>query len=515
MFQYPHNILSHSYRNFIMGPHGSASVPVAARPPRVGVFPHQPPLDLSSPIETVDILTTSSSSSMSSSAPSEEEGEGSQPPNVGRRPRQSIIQGSARSSLKMIPERAADEQSQSPQAGPSQANVKTEQRQESVIRSVVSNNPPINIDLSSDSDDECQFVLARKPPHLRTPEYVSLNSDDEDSDVIFVERTEGQPATGGTAKEMPTPSTVAVLPAASRDTSSHFESVETPADEADMLDFLRRAACAAALEDEDNPHEQQSMVSSSSSSSSVATCNHQTVAAKDEFMTPFKREKREDPMLASTSTRYDLLNIPSAAGASTTTMTMSSTAGWPLSLKRTGNSNTMDKTDRPKPEKRRRSTINPSRTFYSASTSSSSSSRSGGSSSSTPSSSSSSDSSDSDGPVAKYSHREEYGGGIATRNSFADEDSSSSSSSHDEYTTNVPSRKWKVMRRKKPSIKLTLAKKAVRRQRRPPLAKRSPSKRLREFVNDEDEEEEDEQEQVEEEEETDDNLDPASTLNTN
>lgn len=43
---------------------------------------------------------------------------------------------------------------------------------------------PINLD--SSSDDDCQFVLARKPPHLRTPEYVSLNSD-SDSDVVFVQ----------------------------------------------------------------------------------------------------------------------------------------------------------------------------------------------------------------------------------------------------------------------------------------------------------------------------------------
>lgn len=42
--------------------------------------------------------------------------------------------------------------------------------------------------LTSDSDSECQFVLARKPPHLRTPELVSLNSD-SDSDIVFVNET--------------------------------------------------------------------------------------------------------------------------------------------------------------------------------------------------------------------------------------------------------------------------------------------------------------------------------------
>lgn len=47
--------------------------------------------------------------------------------------------------------------------------------------------PPIVSNLvDSDSDsDECVFVCAKKPPHLRTPEYVELNSE-SDSDVVFV-----------------------------------------------------------------------------------------------------------------------------------------------------------------------------------------------------------------------------------------------------------------------------------------------------------------------------------------
>ncbi|KAL5288171.1 TOPORS family protein [Megaselia abdita] len=49
--------------------------------------------------------------------------------------------------------------------------------------------PAEPISLDSSSDDDCQFVLARKPPHLRTPEYVSLNSD-SDSDVVFVQDDE-------------------------------------------------------------------------------------------------------------------------------------------------------------------------------------------------------------------------------------------------------------------------------------------------------------------------------------
>lgn len=40
-------------------------------------------------------------------------------------------------------------------------------------------------DTMSNDSDECMFVCAKKPPHLRTPEYVELNSD-SDSDVVFV-----------------------------------------------------------------------------------------------------------------------------------------------------------------------------------------------------------------------------------------------------------------------------------------------------------------------------------------
>lgn len=39
--------------------------------------------------------------------------------------------------------------------------------------------------LESSSDSECEFVLALKPPHLRTPEMLSLDSA-SDSDVIFI-----------------------------------------------------------------------------------------------------------------------------------------------------------------------------------------------------------------------------------------------------------------------------------------------------------------------------------------
>ncbi|KAH8261115.1 hypothetical protein KR044_003605, partial [Drosophila immigrans] len=46
---------------------------------------------------------------------------------------------------------------------------------------------------SSEDDDECVFVLERKPPHLRTPELVSLDSN-SDSDVVFVDEQKASPA---------------------------------------------------------------------------------------------------------------------------------------------------------------------------------------------------------------------------------------------------------------------------------------------------------------------------------
>lgn len=77
--------------------------------------------------------------------------------------------------------------------------IKTEQqRVESVIRTA--GEPSVKIELSDTDTDECQFVLERKPPHLRTPEYVSLNSE-EDSDVVFVNQSTDGPVMP--SKELP------------------------------------------------------------------------------------------------------------------------------------------------------------------------------------------------------------------------------------------------------------------------------------------------------------------------
>ena len=51
---------------------------------------------------------------------------------------------------------------------------------------IAENVPPATREVVVESSDsECQFVLALKPPHLRTPEQVSLDSA-SDSDVVFV-----------------------------------------------------------------------------------------------------------------------------------------------------------------------------------------------------------------------------------------------------------------------------------------------------------------------------------------
>lgn len=54
--------------------------------------------------------------------------------------------------------------------------------------------------LSDTDSSECEFVLERKPPHLRTPEMVSLNSE-SDSDVVFINEEKGTPA----KREIPPP----------------------------------------------------------------------------------------------------------------------------------------------------------------------------------------------------------------------------------------------------------------------------------------------------------------------
>lgn len=58
-----------------------------------------------------------------------------------------------------------------------------------VVVAIATETNVVAVNVENDSDtgsDDCQFVCAKKPPHLRTPEFVELNSE-SDSDVVFVD----------------------------------------------------------------------------------------------------------------------------------------------------------------------------------------------------------------------------------------------------------------------------------------------------------------------------------------
>lgn len=99
------------------------------------------------------------------------------------------------------------------------------------------------VNIESDDSDECMYVGEQKPPHLRTPVMVELNSD-SDSDVIFVnedkalppikqECSNGDPATSAEAIE-PSTSTMALLMSA---LEPHMTMLSSSSD---MEDFLPR-----------------------------------------------------------------------------------------------------------------------------------------------------------------------------------------------------------------------------------------------------------------------------------
>uniref|UniRef100_A0A8W7P4Q3 RING-type E3 ubiquitin transferase n=1 Tax=Anopheles coluzzii TaxID=1518534 RepID=A0A8W7P4Q3_ANOCL len=65
--------------------------------------------------------------------------------------------------------------------------------------------PTENILLSSSDSDDCQFVLAQKPPHLRTPDHVVDLESASDSDVVFVAEEplgEAGPTARGTRQQL-------------------------------------------------------------------------------------------------------------------------------------------------------------------------------------------------------------------------------------------------------------------------------------------------------------------------
>ncbi|XP_053665294.1 E3 ubiquitin-protein ligase Topors-like [Anopheles marshallii] len=59
-----------------------------------------------------------------------------------------------------------------------------------------------NISLSSSDSDDCQFVMAQKPPHLRTPDHVVDLESASDSDVVFIAEEPVEPhATNRTTRQ--------------------------------------------------------------------------------------------------------------------------------------------------------------------------------------------------------------------------------------------------------------------------------------------------------------------------
>ncbi|XP_046865428.1 E3 ubiquitin-protein ligase Topors isoform X2 [Drosophila willistoni] len=66
-----------------------------------------------------------------------------------------------------------------------------------------------NSSSSTSDDDECVFVLERKPPHLRTPELVSLDSN-SDSDVVFVDEQKAANSSGAANATNPSATTNSV-----------------------------------------------------------------------------------------------------------------------------------------------------------------------------------------------------------------------------------------------------------------------------------------------------------------
>lgn len=72
------------------------------------------------------------------------------------------------------------------------------------------NNPvePELVNIESDDSDECMYVGEQKPPHLRTPVMVELNSD-SDSDVVFVNEDKALPAIKQECTSTGDPSTLA------------------------------------------------------------------------------------------------------------------------------------------------------------------------------------------------------------------------------------------------------------------------------------------------------------------
>lgn len=97
-------------------------------------------------------------------------------------------QSSSRTSEQTVIVSRSNNSSSGSVAVPSPAAVAVVVTHSNAVATETSANATSVVDHSDSDSDDCQFVCAKKPPHLRTPEFVELNSE-SDSDVVFVDET--------------------------------------------------------------------------------------------------------------------------------------------------------------------------------------------------------------------------------------------------------------------------------------------------------------------------------------
>lgn len=70
----------------------------------------------------------------------------------------------------------------------------------------------IDVEANDSESDDCLFVCARKPPHLRTPDYVECINSDSDTDVVFVSSEINPPSIATEITQKPSTSIVELTP---------------------------------------------------------------------------------------------------------------------------------------------------------------------------------------------------------------------------------------------------------------------------------------------------------------
>ncbi|GAB0090327.1 hypothetical protein DMENIID0001_050480 [Sergentomyia squamirostris] len=170
-----------------------------------------------------------------------------------------------------------------------------------------------NIEISSTSDDEsddCQFVLELKPPHLRTPEMVSLNSE-SDSDVIFVDESRKSPKPQVVVSEqIPGPSVD--VPTAS---SSSTSAIRFP-----LIPKLRIKALNSAQARIVNSDDSDEEVKPTTSAVSVAPEGSSNLSSSSSSVMQFSRRKtrrlRMKRMSPSSTSSSDTSSLDSSTDSS-------------------------------------------------------------------------------------------------------------------------------------------------------------------------------------------------------